>query len=179
MPKKWQSLKNRVLVSTIQPEPDFSWTCCFHSVLDNVELIMYMQFQKLLMTGSRDMDKKHQKYPQNGFFPPFLTPQDFFFKNRALSLLYPYGALTSCKILEKTNEPSLRYLKTDQRTDHERTRTITKEPLGRTQDAKCFQCVKRSTIRQENLHFLEFVPFPAKKILSLFVYVYQKLNLLI
>ena len=22
-----------------------------------------------LMTGCRDMDKKHQKYPQNGFFP--------------------------------------------------------------------------------------------------------------
>ena len=37
----------------------------------------------------------------------------FFFKNWALSLLCPYGALTSCKKLEKTNGQSLRYLKTD------------------------------------------------------------------
>ena len=45
----------------------------------------------------------------NGGFPPFTTPSRFFFKNPALSLLYPYGALTSCKILEKTNEQSLTY----------------------------------------------------------------------
>ena len=75
-----------------------------------------MKFQKLLMTGCRDMDKKHQKYPKNGGFSPFVTPQ-YFFKNRALSLLYPYGALTSCKKLEKTNERSPRYLKTDGLTD--------------------------------------------------------------
>ena len=81
----------------------------------NVEL-MYMKFQKLLMTGCRDMDKKHQ----NGVFPPFVASQDFF-QNRTLSLLYPYGALTSCKKLEKTNELSLRYLKMDERTDHGRT----------------------------------------------------------
>ena len=71
---------------------------------------MYLKFQKLLMTGCRDMDKKHQKYPQNGCFPPFVTPK-IFFKNRALSLLYPYGALTSCKKLEKTNEQSLEIFK--------------------------------------------------------------------
>ena len=41
-------------------------------------------------------------------------------KNRALSLLYPYGALTSCKKLEQINEWSLRYLKTDKHT-HKRT----------------------------------------------------------
>ena len=29
MPKKRPSLKNRGLVPTIQPEPDFSWTCGF------------------------------------------------------------------------------------------------------------------------------------------------------
>ena len=94
-------------------------------MLDNVELTMYTKFRKILMTGSRDMDKKHQKYPKNGGFPPFVTPK-IFFKNRALSLLYPYGALTSCKNLEKNNERSLRYLKTDgwttdRRTDHGRT----------------------------------------------------------
>ena len=49
-------------------------------MLDNVELITYMKFQKLLMTGCRDIDQKHQKYPKNGVFPPFVTPQDFFSK---------------------------------------------------------------------------------------------------
>ena len=68
------------------------------------------------MTGCRDMDKKHQKYPKNGGFPPFVTPR-FFFKNRALSLLHPYSAQTSCMILEKTNGRSLSYLKTDRRTN--------------------------------------------------------------
>ena len=58
------------------------------------------------------MDKKHQKCPKKGGFPPF----KIFFQNRALSLLYPYGALTSCKKLEKSLEGSLRYLKTDQGT---------------------------------------------------------------
>ena len=62
------------------------------------------------------MDKKHKKYPQNGVFPLFVTPKDFFSKKRALSLLYPYGALTSCKKLEKTNERSLEILK-DGRTE--------------------------------------------------------------
>ena len=46
---------------------------------------------------------------------------EFFFTKPTLSLLYPYGALTSCKKLEKTNARSLRYLKTitltDRRTD--------------------------------------------------------------
>ena len=50
-------------------------------------------------------------------FPYFQASHDFFFKNLALSLLYPYRALTSCKILEKTDELSLEYLKTDQKTD--------------------------------------------------------------
>ena len=48
-----------------------------------------------------------------------VTPQDFF-KNRALSLLYPYIVLTSCKKLEKTNRQSLRYLEPEQRTDQGR-----------------------------------------------------------
>ena len=59
-------------------------------------------------------------------FSPICDPPRFFFKNWALSLLYPYGALASCKKLEKTNEQSLRYLKTDHRprTDHGRTTDI-------------------------------------------------------
>ena len=46
-------------------------------------------------------------------FSPICDPPRFFFKNRAQSLLYPYGALTSCKVSEKTNERFLRYLKTE------------------------------------------------------------------
>ena len=64
------------------------------------------------------MDKKHQNYPQNEFFSPFLTP-NIVFKNRALSLLYPYDAQTSCKRLEKTDGRSLRYLKTDRLTNRQ------------------------------------------------------------
>ena len=64
------------------------------------------------MTGCRD----NKNAPKWGF-PADVTPQDFFFKNQALSLLYLYGALTSCKKLEKTNKRSLRYLKTDRPTD--------------------------------------------------------------
>ena len=67
------------------------------------------------MTGCRDRGKNIKNVLKMGF-SPFVTP-----KNRALSLLYPYGAKTSCKKLEKTNELSLRYLKTPtdgRTTDH-------------------------------------------------------------
>ena len=60
--------------------------------------------------------QKHQKCPKNGVFP-ICDPPRIFFTNRALSLLYPYGTLTSYKKLQKTNVRSLRYLKADQRTD--------------------------------------------------------------
>ena len=56
-------------------------------------------------------------------FDPF-CPQNgeigFFLENRAPSLLSIYSPLTSCKKLEKTNEPMLRkvrYERTDERTD--------------------------------------------------------------
>ena len=86
------------------------------------------------MTECRDMTKYIKNTPKMGFFP-HLCPQKIFFKNRALSLLYPYGALTSCKKLEKNIERSLTYLKTDGPTDQGRTngpltRVITKDPLG-------------------------------------------------
>ena len=47
--------------------------------------------------------------PKKGVFPN-LRPPKIFFKNRALSLLYPYGALTLYK-LEKTIELSLEIFK--------------------------------------------------------------------
>ena len=112
-------------------------------MLDNVELIMYMKFQKLLMTGCRDMDKKIKITPKMGFFP-YLWPPKIFFKNRALSLLYPYGTLTSCKKLDKTNERSLRYLKTNGRT-----RAITKDTLG-------YTGVQNGSVRFQPLWFTIF-----------------------
>ena len=109
-------------------------------MLENVKRMMYMKFQKLLMTGRRDMDKKTSKSPRKWGFSPICDPSRFSPKNRALSLLYPYGALTSCKKLEKTNEQSLKYQKTDQRTDHRtdhgRTGAITKDILWRTRSPK-------------------------------------------
>ena len=48
-------------------------------------------------------------------FPPICDPPRFFFKKRALSVLYPYVVVISCKKLENTNGWSLRYLKTDHR----------------------------------------------------------------
>ena len=63
------------------------------------------------------MDKKPQKCPKNGGGVRQVgDPQDFFSKI-VPSLLYPYGARTSCKILEKTNEQFPRYLKMDGLTD--------------------------------------------------------------
>ena len=64
---------------------------------------------------------------------PNLTPR-FIFKNRALSLLYSYGAFISCKKFEKTNKRSLRYLKTDGRTTDQRTNG--QGPLLRTPSGK-------------------------------------------
>ena len=55
--------------------------------------------------------KMHQKWG----FSPNCDPQDFFQKSGSDTFLYPYGALTSCKKLEKNNDRSLRYLKTDHR----------------------------------------------------------------
>ena len=55
----------------------------------------------MVMTGCRDMNKIHQKCPKYVIF----------FTNLAFSTLYPYGALTSCKKLEKTNVQSLEIFK--------------------------------------------------------------------
>ena len=43
--------------------------------------------------------QKTSKIPPKWGFFPIRDPPRFFFKNRALSLLYPHGALTSCKKL--------------------------------------------------------------------------------
>ena len=56
-------------------------------MLDDVELTMYIKFQKISMTGCRDMDKKHQKCPKNGGYPPFVTPRDFFQKSGSVTIV--------------------------------------------------------------------------------------------
>ena len=105
--------KNRGLVPTIQPLPDFSWTCGFREVLE-----FNPQHDYEISENFNDLmpkyGKKYKNAPKMWAFPHSWPPR-FFFKIRALSLLYHYGALTSCKRLEKTNKRSLR--KTDQWTD--------------------------------------------------------------
>ena len=80
-------------------------------MLDNVELIIYMKSPKLLMTGCRDMDINIKNAPKLGF-SPFVTPKIFFQKSGSVTFVSLWY-LTSCKKIEKTNELSLRYSKTD------------------------------------------------------------------
>ena len=84
-------------------------------MLDNVELVMYVKFQKLLMTGCRDMDKKPQKCPQNGFFPPFVTPPRFFQISGSVTFV-PLWCPNFMQKIRKNNKRSLRYLKMDGQT---------------------------------------------------------------
>ena len=65
---------------------------------------------------------KVQKHYFWAFFGPFLLifeEMTIFPKNPALSLFYIYGPLTSCKKLEKTNEPILRTFRHGQTDDTE------------------------------------------------------------
>ena len=75
---------------------------------------MYMKFQELLMTGSRDMDKNHQKYPK---FPnsPIWDTKDFFQK---LSLV-TYVPLRCPNFMQKNrkNQGALSEIFKDWRTD--------------------------------------------------------------
>ena len=48
---------------------------------------MCMKFQKILMTGCRDMDKKHQKCPKNGGFPHLWPPKIFFQKSGSVTFV--------------------------------------------------------------------------------------------
>ena len=92
-----------------------------------------MKFQKLLMTGCRDMDIK---IPPKMCFSPICDPQDFFQKSGSVTFV-PLWYPNFMQRIRKNNERSLRYSKTDHRrttdgpqTDHERTRAITKNPFG-------------------------------------------------
>ena len=63
------------------------------------------------------MDKKQQNYTQDGFFP-ICDPQDFV---KTFLTFVPLWCPNFMQKIRKTKELSLRYLKTDQRTDGPRT----------------------------------------------------------
>ena len=79
-------------------------------VLDNVELIIYIQFQKLLMAGCRNMNKKHQKYSKNRALPHLWPPKIFFKKSGSVTFV-PLWCPNFMHKLKKTNELFMRYLK--------------------------------------------------------------------
>ena len=90
---------------------------------------MYMKCQKFLMTGSRDMNKKHQKFPKNGVFPQFVTPQDFFQKSGSVTFV-PSWCPNFMQKIEKNNERSPRYLKTDHGTHTDKRGQLLRTPFG-------------------------------------------------
>ena len=98
-------------------------TVAYKGVAYKKKIVYVYEISETFNDWMQRYGQKTSKIPPKWGFSPICDPPRFFFKNQALSLLYPYGALTSCKKLEKTNERSLRYLKTDHgrtngRTDH-------------------------------------------------------------
>ena len=85
-------------------------------MLDNVELIIYMKFPKLLMTGCKDMDKNIKHTPKWDF-PPICDLLRLFFQKSGAVTFVPLWCPNFMQKLEKSNELSLRYLKTDGRSD--------------------------------------------------------------
>ena len=86
--------------------------------------------------------------PQKWGFSLICDPK-IFFQNSGTVTFVPYGALTSCKILEKSLERFPRYSKTNGRT-----RAITKDPSDKpvfqNGDYRCFenqQCVSSWCLR--------------------------------
>ena len=78
--------------------------------------------------------QKHQKCPQNGVFPPSVTPKIFFQKSGSVTFV-PLWCPNFMQKTRKTNEQSLRYLKTDTRT-HTHTDTHGQGRLLRTPSGK-------------------------------------------
>ena len=56
-------------------------------MLDNVELTMYMKFQKLLMTGYRDVDKNIKNTSKMGIFPHLWPPKILFQKSGTVTFV--------------------------------------------------------------------------------------------
>ena len=83
---------------------------------------MYQISETFNISGCRDMDKRHQKYSQNRVFL-HLWPQNFFLQKSGsvtfVLLWYP----NFMQKIRKTNERSLRFLKTDTHTQGQLLRT--------------------------------------------------------
>ena len=76
MTKKRLSIKKRGLVTTVQPKPEFSRTCCFRVVLGINEDCLNAKSHQNRWSRFWDMDKKHQKCTKKGGFPPLVATQD-------------------------------------------------------------------------------------------------------
>ena len=77
-------------------------------MLDNVKLINNVyEISETFNNCMQRYGQKPSKMPPKWVFSPFVTSPEFFFKNQALPLLYPYGALTSCKKLKKKTTSGL------------------------------------------------------------------------
>ena len=67
--QKGLSLKKRGLASSVQPEPDFSRTYGFRNVLGINADCLNKKFHQDRYSRFLDLDKKHQKWSENGGFP--------------------------------------------------------------------------------------------------------------
>ena len=102
-------------------------------MLDNVEVIMYMKFQKILMTWCRDMDKNIKNTTKMRVLPNLWPPKIFFQKSGSVTFV-PLSCSNFMQKLRKNNERSLTYLNdgpTDGRTTDQWTKAITKVPSGK------------------------------------------------
>ena len=70
------------------------------------------EYQKILITGCRDMDKKNAR---KWGFPPFVTPKIIFQKSGSVTFV-PSWCPNFMQKTRNTNELSVRYLKTDTHT---------------------------------------------------------------
>ena len=91
-------------------------------MLDIVVSYHFVQFQGKRMIQTQEKGEKPHFGPNLGPLDPNSGRQIFFFfsKNLALSVTRYHGQLSSCTISEKTNDPILRKLVTDGRTDRRR-----------------------------------------------------------
>ena len=114
--KEYWNLIGQEPFSTITWEPDFSQACSFCRLLMNHKNFCF----------TRTLDKTNNmifKSPKTLFLSHFwpslviFARLGFFLKNPALSHTTIYEPLTPCYVSEKPNEPTLRKLTADIRTD--------------------------------------------------------------
>ena len=92
-----------------------------------------LHFRSFLAKTNDSILRKSPKTLFWGHFGPFLPifeKMRIFPKNPALSLFYVYGPLTSCKKIEKTNEPILRTLRHRQTDWHQMGEMISQNARG-------------------------------------------------